>query len=164
MSERRFSRRLRTCIVGLPACAKDEYEPFQVARLLLSYSGEDAVRTRALGRESGRDVSRISEKSGFMGDGGAYISESWDSSVGVVRAENSWRMWSHCVCVVCNEEWRATRRGEVGEVGFMGLAKTLKGISSSGRNAEENKHTFALPCRANRSRRAQRHPRHLPRL
>jgi hypothetical protein len=89
ISERRFSRRLRTCIVGLPARANDEYEPFHVARLLLSSAGEEIVRTREPGSDSGRGVSRNSEKSGLMGDGGAYISESWDSSVGVVRAAKS---------------------------------------------------------------------------
>jgi hypothetical protein len=50
------------------------------------------------GKEIGRGLSgERSEKEGFMGDAGAYISESWESSEGVVSAEKSWRTLSHCV-------------------------------------------------------------------
>ena len=40
---------------------------------------------------------------------GAYISESCDNSAGDVRAENILRILSHCVCVVCKQECKATR-------------------------------------------------------
>ena len=76
ISDRRFSLRLSTCMVGLPACARDEYEPFQVDRLFLSSDGLDIVCIREAGRESGRGKSWSSEKEYFIGEGGAYISES----------------------------------------------------------------------------------------
>jgi hypothetical protein len=78
------------------------------------------VRLRELGRESNRGISSRSEKAGFMGEGGAYISESCESSAGAVRAEKSLRILSHWVCVVCREEWRATRREEDGDDGDEG--------------------------------------------
>ena len=55
------------------------------------------------GKEKGRDL---------LGEWGAYISESCDNSTGDVRAENILRMLSHCVCVVCKQECRATRTCE----------------------------------------------------
>jgi hypothetical protein len=51
----------------------------------------------------------------LTGDGGAYISESCASSEGEVRAEKRCRMLSHCVSVVCKDDWRVTRRDEDGE-------------------------------------------------
>ena len=72
------------------------------------------------GKEKGGEF--VSELGLFLlGEWGAYISESCDNSAGHVRAENILRMLSHCVCVVCKQECRATRtcegvNGEFGEL------------------------------------------------
>lgn len=117
-SDRRFSLRFRTCLVGLPADARAEYEPFQVDLLFLD--GEELERSRETGRDKGRGLSYGSgeEKPDAMGEWGAYISEIWASSEGEVRAENSWRMLSHWVWDVWSDDWRATR---IGEDRFTGL-------------------------------------------
>ena len=80
------------------------------------------------GLECGKEKECKDSGSGLLllGDWGAYITESWDNSAGHVRAENILRMLSHCVCVVCKQECRATRTcervdGELGE-----LCKKLK--------------------------------------
>lgn len=72
------------------------------------------------GKEKGREVDS-GLKPALLGEWGAYISESCDNSAGDVRAENILRMLSHCVCVVCKQECRATRtceevNGEFGEL------------------------------------------------
>lgn len=64
----------------------------------------------------------------LIGDGGAYISESCDRLSGDVKAENRCRMLSHCVCVVCRQELRATRMGE-GECGPVELWR-LRNVST----------------------------------
>ena len=72
------------------------------------------------GKEKGGEF--VSELGLFLlGEWGAYISESCDNSAGHVKAENILRMLSHCVCVVCKQECRATRtwegvNGELGEL------------------------------------------------
>jgi hypothetical protein len=71
------------------------------------------------GKEKEGEVSEL--RPALPGEWGAYISESCDNSAGDVRAENILRMLSHCVCVVCKQECRATRtcegvNGEFGEL------------------------------------------------
>lgn len=88
------------------------------------------LRQRATGSESGlgccccwenpeledEEVEESSwRKGGRTGDAGAYISESCARRVGDVRAARRWRTLSHCVCVVCREDCKATRSGENGE-------------------------------------------------
>lgn len=68
----------------------------------------EIVRRRVAGRDSGR-VLLPSWKDGTMGEAGAYISESWESSDGDVNAEKSCLTLSHCVWVVSRDECSATR-------------------------------------------------------
>ena len=112
-------RCLLLCIewVGLPAEARLVYEPLQVALLLFS-----AVRFGGwFGCEKEKEGEISGPRPALLGDWDAYISESCDNSAGHVRAENILRMLSHCVCVVCKQEYRATRtcegaNGEFGEL------------------------------------------------
>ena len=62
----------------------------------------------------------------LLGEWGAYISESCDNSAGHVRAENILRMLSHCVCVVCKQECRATRTCEGVNGEFWELCRKLE--------------------------------------
>lgn len=105
-----LSRRRYKGLVGLPANAKEEYEPFQVERLFSGVVGNWDAR-RGEGKEKGR-IWGSEANTDFMGEGGAYISDNWESSDGDVSAENSCRMLSQCVCVVCKHECRATRTEE----------------------------------------------------
>ena len=58
---------------------------------------------RGGGKEKGRVL--VSDvKPDLIGEGGEYISDSWDNSVGRVSAEKRWRMLSHWVWVVCKQE------------------------------------------------------------
>jgi len=103
-------------MVGLPADTRVEYEPFQVDLLLLD--GEEFERLCDIGGE-GVSNGPEEEPGLIVGEGGAYISESWETSVGDVRAEKSWRTLSHCVWVVWSEDWRATRMEEEGDVALV---------------------------------------------
>ena len=62
------------------------------------------------GKEKEGEVSELTPD--LPGEWGAYISESCDNSAGHVKAENIFRMLSHCVYVVCKQECRATRTCE----------------------------------------------------
>lgn len=86
-SDLRFSlRRARVC--EDPARASDEYDPFHVDRFLVRSVG-GVVRDVKPGCESGRWGSPLRANVDFMGDGGAYISESCANSEGDVMAERS---------------------------------------------------------------------------
>ena len=52
---------------------------------------------------------------GFIGEGGAYISDSWARAEGAVSPTRTCLTLSDWTCVLCREEWRATRRGEEGD-------------------------------------------------
>jgi hypothetical protein len=62
----------------------------------------------------------------FIGDGGAYISESCASSGGDAIAESNWRTLSHWVWVVSREVESATLRDEEGVMVEEGPWKMLR--------------------------------------
>lgn len=68
---------------------------------------------------------------GLIGEGGAYISDSWASAEGEVSPTRTCLTLSNWTCVLWREEWRATRRGEEGDEGLL-----LKVISSSVNDGE----------------------------
>jgi hypothetical protein len=83
----------------------------------------------------------------LLGEWGAYISESCDNSAGQVSAENILRMLSHCVCVVCKQECRATRTSEGVSGEFEELCTKLKFIiiiikSRKGSHREDSQHSL----------------------
>ena len=81
--------------------------------------GCEKGRKEADGDDGERWLSET-EKPGRIGEGGAYISASWESVVGEVSAENSWRTLSHCVCVVWREDCRATLSEDNGACELVG--------------------------------------------
>jgi hypothetical protein len=89
------------------------------------------------GKEKGREFD--SGLIPLLGEWGAYISESCDNSAGDVKAENILRMLSHCVCVVCKQEYRATRTCEAVNVGFGGLCNRLENLFSQEKNGSKGK-------------------------
>ena len=77
---------------------------------------------------------------GLTGEGGAYISDRRASAEGAVRATRTCLTLSDWTCVLCREEWSATRRGEEGDK--EGLL--LKVISSTVNNSDDCYHVHAL--------------------
>ena len=131
-SERRFCfLRLAKWEVGLPASASAAYDPFQVARLFAFWLGREEVRCRHVpdGWEKGRMVVEVDDGERCLsgsanvwrtGEGGAYISARWVREAGSVRAESSCLTLSHCVWVVCRDDWSAIRNAEEGACGLVG--------------------------------------------
>jgi len=60
-------------------------------------------------------TSELESKVDLIGEGGAYISDSGARSAGEVRAENSCRMLSDWIWVVCREDCKAMRKDVDGE-------------------------------------------------
>ena len=122
VAERCFSRRLWNAEVGLPTLANPEYEACHVARLFCGVVG-----VWREGNDRGRGLP-TRDRGDFMGDGGAYISESWESSEGHVRADKSWRTLSHCERVACRVVWSDIRRAfeeEDAEEGVVDKCRSL---------------------------------------
>jgi hypothetical protein len=104
--------------VGLPTTlAKLEYDVvvllmFAACQVLLLFCGVVGLLAWCLvGNEYGLLFGlSTKDKGDFSGEGGAYISESCESSEGHVNAENSWRTLSHWVRVVWRVVCKETRR------------------------------------------------------
>jgi hypothetical protein len=97
-SDWRLSLLLREYIVGLAGVA---YDPFHVDLLSLNIVCNGNIGVLEPGWENGRS-SILGDRAnvGWVGEGGAYIPDSWESSDGAVRAVRRCRTLSHCVRVV----------------------------------------------------------------
>ena len=77
---------------------------------------------------------------GLEGEAGAYILDSRASAEGAVSPTRTCLTLSDWTCVLCREEWRATRRGEEGDKEEL----LLKVISSTMNDDDDCYHVRAL--------------------
>ncbi len=83
--------------------------------------------------------------SGFIGEGGAYISDIWASAEGAVSPTRTCLTLSDWTCVLWRDEWRATRRGEEGD-----KEELLLDVMSSSVHDGDSCHTYMLSSSSRR--------------